>query len=222
MDSLDIMVKQGKVLYLGISDTPAWIVSAANTYAVSKGKTPFSIYQGRWNIMLRDFEHEILPMVRHYGMAIAPWDVLGGGRLQSKKQLEARAKQGEGIRTMMGGNEQTEDEKKMSEALAKVAEEHGVESVTTIALAYVMQKAPRVFPIVGGRKVEHLHDNIKALEIHLTDEQIKYLEGVLEHKVPFPMNFVGQPPQLTGEVSFLAASVAKIDWLKDSKPIGHE
>lgn len=222
MDALDIMVKQGKVLYLGISDTPAWIVSAANTYAVAKGKTPFSIYQGRWNVMLRDFEHEILPMVRHYGMAIAPWDVLGGGRLQSKKQLEARAKQGEGIRTMMGGNEQTEDEKKMSEALEKVAGEHGVESVTTIALAYVMQKAPRVFPIIGGRKVEHLHDNIKALEIHLTDEQIKFLEGVLDHKVPFPMNFVGQPPQLTGEVSFLAASVAKIDWLKDSKPIGHE
>lgn len=53
MDSLDIIVKSGKVLYLGISDTPAYIVAAANTYAIQQGKTPFSIYQGRWNIMLR-------------------------------------------------------------------------------------------------------------------------------------------------------------------------
>ena len=69
MDSLHILVEQGKVLYLGISDTPAWIVSAANEYAISHGKTPFSVYQGRWNVMLRDFERDIIPMARHYGMA---------------------------------------------------------------------------------------------------------------------------------------------------------
>lgn len=53
MDSLHILVEQGKVLYLGISDSPAWVVSAANEYAKAKGKTQFSVYQGRWNIMLR-------------------------------------------------------------------------------------------------------------------------------------------------------------------------
>lgn len=73
MDSLDEVVKAGKVLYLGISDTPAYIVSAANQYAKAHGKTPFSIYQGRWNIMLRDMEREIVPMARHWGMALAPW-----------------------------------------------------------------------------------------------------------------------------------------------------
>lgn len=62
MDSLHILVEQGKVLYLGISDTPAFIVSAANTYAKAHGKTTFSIYQGRWNIMLRDMEREVIPM----------------------------------------------------------------------------------------------------------------------------------------------------------------
>ena len=82
MDSLHALVLSGKVLYLGISDTPAWIVSAANEYAKSHGKTQFSIYQGRWNVMLRDFEREILPMARHYGMALAPWDVLGEYRLE--------------------------------------------------------------------------------------------------------------------------------------------
>ena len=80
MDSLDAVVKQGKVLYLGISDTPAYIVSAANTYARATGKTQFSVYQGRWNVILRDMEREIIPMARHFGMAIAPWDAIGGGK----------------------------------------------------------------------------------------------------------------------------------------------
>ena len=72
MRSLNVLVNQGKVLYLGISDTPAWVVSAANTYAVAHGKTPFSIYQGRWNVMLRDMERDIIPMARTFGMALAP------------------------------------------------------------------------------------------------------------------------------------------------------
>ena len=62
MDGLHTLVLQGKVLYLGVSDTPAWIVSRANNYARMSGKTPFVIYQGKWSIMHRDFERDILPM----------------------------------------------------------------------------------------------------------------------------------------------------------------
>lgn len=62
MNGLHNLVTQGKVLYLGISDTPAWVVSKANTYARLTGKTPFVIYQGCWSILNRDFEAEILPM----------------------------------------------------------------------------------------------------------------------------------------------------------------
>ncbi|KAJ9106004.1 hypothetical protein QFC19_003340 [Naganishia cerealis] len=177
MTSLHHLVQERKVLYLGISDTPAWIVAAANTFAEQRGLTPFVIYQGRWNVMIRDFEREILPMAQHFGLALAPWDTLGGGRLQSKKQLEERKKQGEKLRTMIGPAEQTEVEAKYSEVLSKIADAHQVDSVTTIALAYVMQKAPYVFPIVGGRKPEHMKSNIKALEIKLTDEQIKEIEA---------------------------------------------
>jgi aryl-alcohol dehydrogenase-like predicted oxidoreductase len=67
MDSLHILVQQGKVLYLGVSDTPAYIVATANTYAKDHGKTQFSIYQGRWNIMSRDMERDIMPMCRQFG-----------------------------------------------------------------------------------------------------------------------------------------------------------
>lgn len=223
MDSLHILVEQGKVLYLGISDTPAWIVSAANEYAKSKGKTQFSVYQGRWNIMLRDFERDIIPMALHYGMALAPWDVLGGGKFQTKKQVEERKKAGEGLRSIMGSGEQTEQEVKISAALEKVAEQHGGVSITAIALAYVMQKTPRVFPIVGGRKIEHLKDNIKALSIHLTDKQIEDLESVTSFDIGFPGNFVGPDPATNGgKQGFIMQSTAQIAYVNAPKAIGHE
>src|SRR6201995_6218278 len=144
MDALHILVQQGKVLYLGISDTPAWIVSAANEYARAHGKTEFSIYQGQWNVMSRDFERDILPMARHYGMALAPWKVVGSGRFKTKAQLEEMKKNGESLRAFGGAN-QTEAEVKMSAALEKVASELGQNySLTAVAIAYVMAKAPRV------------------------------------------------------------------------------
>lgn len=62
IDGLHTLIIQGKVLYLGISDTPAWVVSKANNYARMSGKTPFAIYQGKWSIIDRDFERDILPM----------------------------------------------------------------------------------------------------------------------------------------------------------------
>ncbi|KIW72659.1 hypothetical protein PV04_00837 [Phialophora macrospora] len=221
MDSLHILVEQGKVLYLGISDTPAWIVAAANTYARANGKTPFCVYQGRWNIMTRDFEREIIPMARHFGMALAPWDVIGGGKFQSKKQIEERKKAGEGMRNFLGSADQTPQQEKISAALEKVAGEHGIESLSTIAVAYVLQKTPRVFPIVGGRKVEHLHDNIKALSIKLTDEQIQYLESQTEFDVGFPGNFVGESPEATGRSSWVLAGSAQIAYPTPVKPAGH-
>ncbi|THZ11274.1 putative aryl-alcohol dehydrogenase Aad14 [Aureobasidium pullulans] len=220
MDSLHILVEQGKVMYLGISDSPAWVVSAANYYAKAHGKTPFSIYQGRWNIMLRDFEREIIPMARHFGMALAPWDVLGGGKFQTKAAIEERKKNGEGLRSMMGG-EQTEEEVKISAALEEVASEHNV-SLTAVALAYVMSKTINVFPLVGGRKVEHLKDNIKALSIKLSDEQIKKLEGVKSFDPGFPNTFIGEDPKISGQANFLLGASASIAWQKAAKPIGHE
>ena len=81
MQSLHHMVASGKVLYLGISDTPAWIVSKANEYARQQGLTQFSVYQGWWSAAVRDFERDILPMCESEGMALCPWGSVGRGRL---------------------------------------------------------------------------------------------------------------------------------------------
>ncbi|KAF9005389.1 arylalcohol dehydrogenase [Hymenopellis radicata] len=192
MNGLHHLVTQGKVLYLGISDSPAWVVSRANMYAQAHGKTPFVIYQGHWNIMDRAFEREIIPMARTLGLALAPWDVLGGGKFRTDAEEEERRASGEKGRAIlgMGGWERTENEVKISKALEKVGGEVGTKNVRAVALAYVMQKTPYVFPLVGGRKVEHLLSNVEALDIALSTEQIAYLESVLPFDVGFPGNFV--------------------------------
>ena len=109
--------------------------------------------QGKWSVIDRTFEREVLPMVQHEGMAIAPWGALGSGKFQSKAQLEERKKAGEKMRSMMGNGEQTELEVRASEALVKIGEAHGNAPPTAIALAWIMARAPYVFPIAGGRKV---------------------------------------------------------------------
>ncbi|KAF2759841.1 aryl-alcohol dehydrogenase AAD14 [Pseudovirgaria hyperparasitica] len=220
MDSLHMLVEQGKVLYLGISDTPAWVVSACNEYAKANAKTPFSVYQGRWNILARDFERDIIPMARHYGMALCPWDVIGGGRFKSSKQMEELEKSGSKIRSFVGG-EQTEEEAKASATLEKIGNELGA-SLSAVALAYTMQKTRGVFPLVGGRKTEHLDDNIKALSLHLSDAQIEEIEKVKPFDLGFPMSFISDDPTETGVSPMLVAASAQIAWQPKSKPIGHQ
>jgi aryl-alcohol dehydrogenase-like predicted oxidoreductase len=150
------------------------------------------------------------------------WDVLGGGKLQTKKHLEERKAAGDGLRSLAGDRStpQTEVEEKMSAALEKVAKQVGVDSIQAVALAYVMQKTLHVFPIIGGRKVEYLKDNIKALSIHLTDDQIKEIESVSPFDVGFPLNFVGYPYQ-SGFGNIPALQNPNLEFQLDAKPIGH-
>ncbi|PPQ79214.1 hypothetical protein CVT25_002820 [Psilocybe cyanescens] len=191
MQSLHKLVLQDKVLYLGASDMPAWIVSRANQYARDHALTPFSVYQGAWNLMDRAIEREIIPMARAEGMALAPWNVLAAGKFRTDEEEEKRAASGENGRGVFGEWKRNEKEKLVCAALEKVAGEVGTKSITAVAIAYLMQKAPFVFPIVGGRKVEHLVQNLEALEISLSDEQIKYLESVVPFDLGFPSSIIG-------------------------------
>ncbi|SJL15593.1 probable Aryl-alcohol dehydrogenase [NADP(+)] [Armillaria ostoyae] len=179
MDNLHHLVALRKVLYLGISDAPAW--------------TPFVVYQGRWNVMERSFEREIIPMAREFGMALAPWDVLAAGRFRTDEEEQRRKETGEKGRTIFGPDwERSEIEVKMSKALEVVAAEVGaVGNLTAVAIAYVMHKTPYVFPIIGGRKVEHLKANIQALDIRLTEKQMEYLESVVPFNPGFPSSMIG-------------------------------
>ncbi|KAL9631362.1 MAG: hypothetical protein Q9204_004264, partial [Flavoplaca sp. TL-2023a] len=189
MQSLHHMVVAGKVLYLGISDTPAWVVSKANQYARDHALTQFSVYQGRWNAAQRDFERDILPMCEDEGMAMAPWSALGGGLFKTDEQLEKTKSEGR------QGGAQSEEMRKISAVLNKIAKAKGT-ALTSIALRYVMHKSPYVYPIVGGRKLEHLKGNIEALAIDLTDEEVDEIDGALPFDVGFPMTMLFE---MTGE-----------------------
>ncbi|EJD04772.1 arylalcohol dehydrogenase [Fomitiporia mediterranea MF3/22] len=198
MDNLHHLVAAGRVLYLGASDMPAWVVAAANQYAKCTGKTPFVIYQGAWNVMERSFEREIIPMARANGLALAPWNVLAGGRLRSDSEEQRRLESGEKGRTITQSEwMRNENEKKMSAALEK--------------------KTPYVFPIIGGRKVEHLMANIEALKISLSDEQIHYLESAIPFDPGFPVSHIGDGTPNRKKTSY--ESVAAWDRWPISQPI---
>ncbi|ESK89649.1 arylalcohol dehydrogenase [Moniliophthora roreri MCA 2997] len=216
MDALHTLVLARKVLYLGVSDVPAWIVSQANYYAKAYGKTPFVVYQGKWSVLDRSFERDIIPMARSLGLALAPWGVLGSGKLRTDAEEQQRLESGEQGRKVTGKDwKRDENEVKMSRALEKVAKEVGAKSITSVAIAYVMQKTTYVFPIIGGRKVEQLKANLEALDISLSDEQIKYLESQLPFDIGFPMTFGDG-----SEPNFLMKTVAHFQRVPYPKALG--
>ncbi|KAK7453186.1 putative aryl-alcohol dehydrogenase aad14 [Stygiomarasmius scandens] len=221
MNNLHALVESRKVLYLGISDTPAWVVAQANQYARDHGKTPFSVYQGSWNVMDRALEREILPMARQWGMAICPWNVLCSGKLRSDAEEERREKSGELGRDLKiddNGWKRTEHEKKMATALEIVAKEFGIDTVPPIAIAYLMHKAPYVFPVLGGRKVEQLKDNIQALTISLTPEQMEFIDSQMPFDVGFPHNIINDGSQ----PNFMFNTVCQTARVPYQSPIAHK
>lgn len=214
MIGLNTLVQQGKVLYLGVSDTPAWIVSKANQYARDHGLRPFVVYQGKWSAADRDFERDIIPMCATEGMGMAPWNALGGGNFKTKAQREAMGDEG---RKMYPPGAK---EDKVTEALEAVANRHKT-AVTSVALAYIMAKAPYVFPIVGGRKIEHLKGNIEALGLRLEPKDIEEIEKAWPFDVGFPLNFLGGPKggaKAPGDV-WLSAISGQFDYVEPPKPI---
>jgi aryl-alcohol dehydrogenase-like predicted oxidoreductase len=186
MHTLNDLCTSRKVLYLGVSDTPAWIVVKANCYARQHGLRQFTVYQGRWSAADRAFEREIIPMALDEGMALAPWGAIGGGGFKTKAQREANESGGRKMQISVIGNEA-----KVSDVLEKIASSKAPDTpITSVALAYVMHKSPYVFPIVGGRKTAHLKSNIEALGLCLTDEEIREIDNAYGFDMGFPHSFL--------------------------------
>ena len=217
MQALHNVVAAGKVIYLGISDTPAWVVSKANQYARDHALTQFSVYQGKWSAAERDFERDILPMAEDEGMALAPWGVLGGGNFKTDEELERL--NGEG-RNMGGPSDKT---RTISATLSDIAKGKAV-GITGIALRYVMHKSPYVFPIMGVRKLEQLKGNIEALTVDLTDEEIDRIDQAVPFDVGFPMNMLfemgGEKYQrrMTSKDIALVLTTTHLDTVEKGRP----
>lgn len=117
MRGLHALVMAKQVLYLGVSDTPAWVVAKANEWAKANGLTPFSVYQGKWNAAFRDMEAELIPMCEDQGMAITAWAALGGGNLTTAEQR----KEQESNKELRPARGRTEKHIKVSDALERIA-----------------------------------------------------------------------------------------------------
>ncbi|KAK7036210.1 aryl-alcohol dehydrogenase [Favolaschia claudopus] len=192
MDGLHVLVMSGKVLYLGISDCPAWFITKANEYARGHGKTPFVVCQIKYSCVMREIEREILPMCKHEGIALTLFGVLAEGRIRTDAEEERRRAAGVNGRTTHGPWERNEDERKMCKALEGVAGEVGAKHITAVAIAYTLHKAPYVFPIIGGRNPEQLLANIEALDIELSEKQMRYIDGILPFDKGQLFSFVGE------------------------------
>jgi hypothetical protein len=120
-------------------------------------------------------------MCRDEGMGLAPWGALGGGNFKTDEQRKSQEgrKLGEASPAAI----------KISKVLEKIANNHKAE-ITSVALAYVMKKTPYVFPIVGGRKIEHLKGNIAGLSLDLSETDVKEIEEANSFDIGFPNNLL--------------------------------
>jgi len=201
MSALNDEVRSGRVNYIAASDMPAWLVVKANDYARQHGMAQFVAYQGEWSLLRRDVEREIIPMCQAEGMAFMPYGVLGQGKFKSAKELSERQTSGQTLRSFWGPGHQTESEALVSQALEKIAGKTGRESLTQVALAYHLQRHPYVFPVFGCRTTQQLEQNVQALSISLSDEDIHDLEKVVPFELGFPYDQYGQDPHRDNQVS---------------------
>lgn len=182
MRALDDLVRAGKVLYVGISDTPAWVVSQANTLADLRGWTRFVAYQGEYSLASRAPERDILPMTQAMEMTYLPWGILEGGEMTGKYNAPSEEPR--------RSKDTSERIKKIASVLIELANETG-HTPSQIAINWVRQRPYRMIPILGARSEKQLKDNLGCLDFALTDEQIECLDQASPIDLGFPHSFLG-------------------------------
>ena len=197
MRALDDAVRAGKVLYVGISDAPAWIVSRANTLAEWRGWTPFAGLQVPYNLLNRDIERELLPMAETFGLTVAAWGPLARGVLSGKF---ARP-EGPGTATRISPDSLGEREHAVARAVREVAGEVGA-TPSQVAIAWTRSHSRAVHPILGVRTAEQLEDNLGALDVALHDDAVRRLDAVADFTLGFPGDFIAEASRAVfGDVS---------------------
>jgi aryl-alcohol dehydrogenase-like predicted oxidoreductase len=192
MRGLDDLVRAGKILYVGVSDTPAWIVSRANMLAELRGWTPFVALQIEYSLLERTVERDLLPMARELDLAVTPWAVLGGGVLTGK--YGSRAKEQPKTRRYPDDSDSARMQDwalKIGDEVAAVAEEIGC-SPAHVAINWVRQQPGVVIPIIGARTEEQLRQNVEALKYPLNEAHLKRLDEISAVSMGFPHDFLSK------------------------------
>ena len=189
MRAFDDLVRQGKILYAGVSDMPAWLVARANTLAELRGWTSFVGLQIEYSLIERTPERDLVPMAAGLGLGVTAWSPLAGGVLTGK-QLEPG-----GARDSRQGNDmvrQFMQSDARKEAIVRevvaVARASG-HSSAQVALAWLRQRPQPVIPVIGARKLAQVKDNLACLDVKLAPAQIDRLDAISKIELGFPHEF---------------------------------
>ncbi len=200
MRALDDQVRLGKVLYIGISDAPAWVISRANAVAELRGWTRFAAVQSQYSLVERNAERELLPMSVDLDLSFTAWGALGTGLLSGKYNAD-RASSGR-LASWGGVSEQ---KLAVAAAVVEVAEEIGA-TASQVALSWVRQRAATMIPIVGARKLSQLRDNLGCVDVTLSPAQQERLDRASAIELGFPYDFIRE-----GRSSFLGEVIERVD-----------
>jgi aryl-alcohol dehydrogenase (NADP+) len=177
MEALGDVVKAGKALYIGASSMWAWQFAKMLAVAEQLGLSKFVTMQNHYNLVYREEEREMIPLCRHEGIGMIPWSPLARGFLAGNRR---RQDKGETVRARTDAFAHNlyyrDDDFAIVDKVSEVAKKRGVSNMQ-VALAWILSKPYITAPIIGSSKVEHLEENFKALDLKLTDDEIKALEA---------------------------------------------
>jgi aryl-alcohol dehydrogenase-like predicted oxidoreductase len=188
MRALDDLVAAGKVRYIGFSDTPAWKVSQAQMIARFRGWAPLVALQIEYSLLERTVEGELMPMALELGLGVTPWSPLKSGVLSGKYTREnaatVKADRGERVTQNLG-----EKVYAIIDELIAIGKELTA-SPASVAIAWVQGRPGVASTIIGARRMDQFDQNLAALEIALTANQIATLDKLSKPTLGFPMPFL--------------------------------
>ena len=194
MRSLDDMIRCGKVLYVGMSDAPAWIVARANTISEFRGWSPFTGLQIMYSLIERTPERELLPMARTLDIGITAWSPLGGGVLSGKYNDASKEKRDQ--KRFETNNPMTaafvnERNLIIAKEVQRIAKETN-RTPSQVALSWIRHQRERgvIVPIVGARTQDQMKDNLGSLDLELSSDQLEALNEISKIELGFPHNFL--------------------------------
>jgi aryl-alcohol dehydrogenase-like predicted oxidoreductase len=189
MRGLDDLVRQGKVLYVGISDAPAWWIAQANRLAHLRGWSPFIGLQIEYSLIERSVERELIPMAKALNLGLTAWSPLASGVLTGKYHGHGSSEPGRMSSDMMKAfmpEQQRTD--RIVAAVKTVSAESGC-SMAQVALAWLRYRPVPVIPIIGARKLSQLKDNLASFDLTLSADQLRTLDEASRIELGFPHDF---------------------------------
>jgi aryl-alcohol dehydrogenase-like predicted oxidoreductase len=188
MRTVDDLVRAGKIRYIGFSNTPAWVTAQGQTTALLRGWTPLIALQVEYSLLARTVEGELAPLALDQGMALVPWSPLKNGFLSGKYRRGSEVT--DSARAAFVGGP-SDEEFTVIDTVAAIADELETTSAA-VALAWLRARPGTVVPIIGARRIDHLEDNLVALDITLSPEHLRILDGASVPTLNYPAPMHGE------------------------------